>query len=164
MIWNILWAVLIIVFLAAAFLFTVLPLIIPGIILTIIAALIFIFWKGLAALGVLNLIIILAMGICYLLADWLGGILGAAKFGASKFGVGGAIVGGLLGLPFGGLVGVLVGTVLGAALAEMVFERKKIKDSFRVGVGAALGFLLGTVGKIVAVAVATVVFLWAIWK
>ena len=155
---------LISIFLAAAFLFTVLPLIVPGIILTIIAAAIFIFWKGLAALGLVNLIIILAMGVIYLLIDWLGGVLGAKKFGGSKYGAWGAIAGGLLGIPLGGLLGVIMGTMIGATAFEIIFNRLEIKKSLTVGLGAGIGFLLGSVGKIIVVAVATIAFLWGVWQ
>jgi len=153
---------LISILLAAAFLFTVLPLIIPGVILTIAAAVIFILWKGLATLGLFNLIVILAMGLVYLLIDWLGGVLGAKKFGGSKYGAWGAIVGGLLGIPFGGLVGVLAGTILGAAIFEIIFDRAEIKNALTVGAGAGLGFILGSFGKIIVVAIATIAFLWGI--
>jgi len=161
---DILLVLLIAIFVVAAFFFTVLPLIIPGIILTIIAAVIFILWKGLAALGVINLIIILAMGLIYLLIDWLGEIFGAKKFGGSKHGAWGAIIGGLAGIPLGGLIGVFIGTILGAAIFEIIFDRAKIKNALRVGAGAGLGFILGSFGKIIAVAVATAAFLWGIWK
>lgn len=155
---------LIAIFLAAAFLFAILPLAVPGIILTIAAALIFVFWKGVAALGVFNLAVILTMGILYILLEWFGGVLGAKKFGGSKYGIFGAIVGGLLGIPFGGLTGVLLGTILGAAIFEMVFDRAQFKNALKVGVGAGAGFLLGAVGKIIIVAVATFIFLWGIWR
>ena len=152
------------ILLAAAFPFTLLPLLIPGIILTVIAAVIFIIWKGLAALGIINLIIILAMGLFYLLIDWFGGVLGAKKFGGSKYGAWGAIVGGILGIPFGGFLGVIIGIVVGAAVFELIFDRAEVKRALTVGVGAGIGFLLGSVGKIIVVAVATIAFLWGVWK
>ena len=144
--------------------FTVLPLVVPGIILTIIAAVIFILWKGLAALGIWNLVIILAMGLIYLLIDWLGGVLGAKKFGGSKYGAWGAIAGGLLGIPLGGFLGIVMGTMIGAAAFEIIFNRLEIKKSLTVGLGAGVGFLLGSVGKIIVVAVATIAFLWGVWQ
>lgn len=164
MILDIFLVCLIAILLALAFWFTILPLFIPGIILTIIAALIFIFWKGLAALGVLNLGIILAMGLIYLLIDWLGGILGAAKFGGSKYGIWGAIIGGLLGIPFGGIFGVIIGTMVGAMAFEFFLDRAEIKKSLKVGLGAGIGFMLGAVGKIIVVSVATIAFLWGVWR
>jgi len=150
------------ILLALAFWFTILPLFIPGIILTIIAALIFILWKGLAALGIFNLCIILAMGLIYLLIDWFGGALGAAKFGGSKYGAWGAIVGGLAGIPFGGILGIIIGTMIGAMAFEYFFNQTEAKKSLKSGLGAGLGFVLGAVGKIIVVAVATIAFLWGV--
>jgi len=162
MIWDILLVCLIAILLTSAFWFTVLPLFIPGIILTILAALIFILWKGLAALGIINLIIILAMGAIYLLIDWLGGVLGAAKFGGSKYGIWGAILGGLAGIPFGGIFGVIIGTMVGAMAFEFFLNRMEIRKSLKIGLGAGLGFMLGAVGKIIVVSVATIAFLWGV--
>lgn len=164
MLLDILLISLIAIFLAAAFFFTLLPLVVPGIILTIIAAAIFIFWKGLAALGLINLIIILAMGLAYLLIDWFGGVLGAQKFGGSKYSAWGAIIGGILGIPFGGLIGVIIGVIIGAAVFELVFDRAEVEKALKVGAGAGIGFLLGSVGKIIVVAIATIAFLWGVWK
>lgn len=161
---DIILIILITILLGAAFLFTVLPLLIPGIILTIVAALIYIAWQGLAALGIYNLIIILAMGLAYLAIDWFGGVLGAKKFGGSKFGAWGAIVGGILGIPFGGLVGVIVGIIIGAAVFEFIFDRAEAQKALKVGLGAGLGFLLGSVGKVIVVGIATVAFLWGVWR
>lgn len=161
---DILLVVLIFVLLAAAFLFTLLPLVVPGIILTIAAALIFISWKGLAALGIWNLAVILLMGALYLLLDWLGGALGAKKFGGSKYGVWGAILGGIAGIPFGGLVGVILGTIIGAAVFELLFNKEKFGQSLKIGFGAGLGFVLGAAGKIVLVTIATISFILGVWK
>ena len=155
---------IIVILLAAAFLFTLLPLVIPGIILTIAAALIFIAWKGLAVLGVFNFSVILLMGALYLLFDWIGGALGAKKFGGSKYGVWGAILGGIAGIPFGGLVGVILGTIIGAAVFELLFNKEKFGQSMKIGFGAGLGFMLGAVGKIILVTVATISFILGIWK
>ena len=153
---------LIAILLSLAFWFTVLPLFIPGIILTIIAAFIFILWKGLAALGIFNLGIILAMGLIYLLIDWLGGVLGAAKFGGSKYGIWGAIIGGLAGIPFGGIFGVIIGTMVGAMAFEFFLNRAEIKKSLKIGLGAGVGFMLGAVGKIIVVSIATIAFIWGV--
>jgi len=161
---DILLTSLIAVLLALAFWFTILPLFIPGIILTIIAALIFILWKGLAALGVFNLSVILAMGLIYLLIDWLGGVLGAVKFGGSKYGIWGAIIGGLLGIPFGGIIGVIAGTMIGATVFEFAFNRVEIKKALKVGLGAGAGFMLGAVGKTIVVSIATIAFLWGVFN
>ncbi len=164
MIVDILLVCLIAILLALAFWFTILPLFIPGIILTIIAALIFIFWKGLAALGIFNLGIILAMGLIYFLIDWLSGVLGATKFGGSKYGIWGAILGGLAGIPFGGIFGVIIGTMIGAMAFEFFLNRVEIKKSLKIGLGAGVGFMLGAVGKIIVVSIATIAFLWGIIK
>ncbi|MDD2753799.1 MAG: DUF456 domain-containing protein [Candidatus Portnoybacteria bacterium] len=164
MIVNILLICIIVILLTAAFLFTILPLVVPGIIFTIAAALILVFWKGMAALGIWNLAVILLMGVLYFSFDWLGGALGAKKFGGSKYGVWGAIIGGILGIPLGGLPGVILGTVIGAAVFELLFNKEKFGQSLKIGFGAGLGFVLGTFGKVILVIIATISFVSGVWK
>ena len=77
--------------------------------------------------------------------DYLAGMYGARRFGATWRGVLGSVIGGLIGLFFG-LPGVLLGPFLGAALFELLggYEMKK---AIHAGIGATVGLLAGTVGK-----------------
>lgn len=80
-------------------------------------------------------------------ADWAFVAVGAKVFGGSRWSWAGAPVGALIGLPFG-LAGMLVGAVLGAAVAEAVFAGRKAPDALKAGLGAALGVLAGTAGRV----------------
>lgn len=66
--------------------------------------------------------------------------------GASRYGIAGALAGGLVGLFFGP-PGILLGPFLGAALCELGFARRKLPEALKAGLGAAVGFLAGAVGK-----------------
>ncbi|MBK8724577.1 MAG: DUF456 domain-containing protein [Holophagaceae bacterium] len=66
--------------------------------------------------------------------------------GASRKGIAGALVGGFLGLFFG-LPGILFGPFLGAVVAELAFARRPVAEALKAGLGAAVGFLAGTIGK-----------------
>ena len=81
----------------------------------------------------------------YPLFDFLAGMLGAKKFGATWRGMTGAVIGGIVGLFFG-LPGIILGPFLGAMLFEMLGD-KEFKKAVHAGVGATVGLLLGIVGK-----------------
>jgi uncharacterized protein YqgC (DUF456 family) len=114
---------------------------------------------------VAGVVLLLGMGIDFIATYW-----GAQKFGASKWGQIGAIVGLLAGvigllpaLPVGGpLLGILFGPLLGAAIAELIYRR-----DLGLALKAALGILVGTlVGNLIqfVLAIATVaVFLFSTW-
>lgn len=66
--------------------------------------------------------------------------------GASRPGIVGALVGGFVGLFFG-LPGILFGPFLGAVASELAFARRPVVEALKAGLGAAVGFLAGTIGK-----------------
>ncbi|MGO9831759.1 MAG: DUF456 family protein [Myxococcaceae bacterium] len=78
--------------------------------------------------------------------DFAATALASRRAGATKAGVWGAVVGGLLGLFFG-LPGLLLGPVLGAAAGELVLSRRSPAAAVKSGLGAALGVLAGSLGK-----------------
>jgi uncharacterized protein len=94
----------------------------------------------------LVLIILGLLMVISLVLDYLAGVLGAKKMGATWRGVVGAILGTVVGLFFN-LPGLILGPFLGAALLE-AWGGRKWKEAGRAGVGAVLGMLLGAVGKL----------------
>jgi uncharacterized protein YqgC (DUF456 family) len=97
-----------------------------------------------------------------LLLDTLAGSYGARKMGASKWGVIGAIVGGLGGIFFG-LPGIIAGPFVGALLFEMM-AGKKMKDSAKAGLGATLGIFAGALGKFAISIFITILFCFGVLK
>ncbi len=91
-------------------------------------------------------LLVLITGVA-LLMDYLATVLGAKQFGATKKGMTGAIVGGIVGLFFN-LPGILLGPFIGAVMFEMIGGRRW-KPACRAGIGATLGLLAGAVGKLV---------------
>lgn len=86
---------------------------------------------------VLGLLSLLAEGV-----DYLFSLVGAKKFGASKAGLFGGMVGVFIGLLTMGPMGVLVGPFLGAAIAELLTGRR-MDEAIRVGFGSIIGVLGG---------------------
>ena len=72
--------------------------------------------------------------------------LGARRFGASPRAITGATLGTVVGLFFG-LPGILLGPFLGAVIGELTV-RRDLRAAAGSGVGAFLGLLLATAGKL----------------
>ncbi len=100
---------------------------------------------GPASVSNLVLIILVALTLAALLFDFLAGLLGANKFGATWRGAAGAVLGGIVGLFFG-LPGIILGPFLGATLLELSGGRE-LEKAAKAGLGATLGLLVGIVGK-----------------
>jgi uncharacterized protein len=92
-----------------------------------------------AVTGVLALLIVAA--------DWAATALGARSFGASRWAVLGATLGLLVGL-FLGPVGIVLGPVVGAVALEL-WKDPDLERALRAGAGTLVGFLAGSVAKVV---------------
>ncbi len=78
--------------------------------------------------------------------DFLASVYGAKRLGATWRGLLGAFIGGLIGL-FTSPLGLLLGPLLGAVLGELLGGRKWL-EAGKAGLGAILGILVGTAGKV----------------
>jgi len=95
-----------------------------------------------------NLIIIfLILTVVSVVIEYISSSIGSKKFGASKLGFLGAFVGAIIGVFFVPW-GLILGPLCGALIGELIIG-KKIKEAFRAGGGAVLGFFGGTFLKIV---------------
>jgi uncharacterized protein YqgC (DUF456 family) len=79
------------------------------------------------------------------LFDYLGSAYGAKRYGSTRWGMAGAIIGGILGVMMFNVIGLVLGIFLGAAASEALFAGKSAEHSLRVGFGSVLGFLGGTI-------------------
>jgi hypothetical protein len=111
---------------------------------------------GGAALAAVALLAALAWGL-----DYVAGLLGARRAGASRQALIGAALGTLAGL-FMGLVGVLFMPLVGAAVGEYIARRDHDRAA-RVGVATWLGIMAGLLGKVVLSFVMIGVFIAALW-
>lgn len=99
-------------------------------------------YYGLTAMIVTGVIVAFSMAV-----DQLASVLGVKKFGGTRAGMIGSLVGAVLGVIFFNLIGLVLGTFLGAVAFEMAFSRQDLKKSLVSGAGALIGFLAGSLFK-----------------
>jgi uncharacterized protein YqgC (DUF456 family) len=135
------------VLMIAGLLGSVLP-IIPGSPLILLGAFIYAWHTSFMVVTGSNLIVLLILVIFSQALDYFATLLGAKKFGASRWGMTGAFLGGVIGLFSGGFLGIVIGPFIGALLMEFI-HGQDLKASLRIGLGTFIGFLGGTLGKII---------------
>ncbi len=96
--------------------------------------------------GALTLTVLGLLTVFSLVVDFIAGVAGAKRVGASRHAVIGAALGTFVGLFFG-LPGLLLGPFVGALLGELL-AGGGLRKATHVGIGAWLGFIVGTVVKL----------------
>ena len=91
---------------------------------------------------VISVLAVLAWGL-----DYVAGLMGAKKAGASKQALIGAAAGTVLGL-FMGFVGVLFMPLVGAAVGEYLAQKDQTR-AVKVGVATWIGIMVGLIAKVV---------------
>ncbi len=94
------------------------------------------------------LIIVMALATLAVVAfDIVVPLVGAKRYGSSKWGIVGSIAGMILGFLLGSPLSVLLGAFLGAVMVEWIVHRQP-RRALRAGWGVFVGTLLGTVLKL----------------
>ena len=110
---------------------------------------------GTTTVVVVTVLALLAWGL-----DYVAGLMGAQKAGASKQALLGAAVGTVVGL-FMGLVGVLFMPLVGAAVGEYLARRDQGR-AVKVGVATWVGIMVGLIAKVVLAFIMVGIFVAAL--
>ena len=103
-------------------------------------------------------------GLCILahVVDFAAGMMGAKKFGGSRWGALGGFIGAIVGLSFFP-IGIFVGPVVGVLCAEVILARRALGPAVKSSWGTLLGTTAGLIGKVlIDVAMIAVFFLAAL--
>ncbi len=125
---------------------TVLPLL-PGTLLVWGGILLGAWIDDFARVGTTTVVIVTVLAVLAWSLDYVAGLLGARRVGASKKALLGAAVGTVAGL-FMGLVGVLFMPLVGAAIGEYMVQKDQ-RHAVRVGVATWVGIMVGLIAKVV---------------
>ena len=158
---DILFVLLVVVFLIVGLAGSVLPLL-PGIPLIFAGGLLHSLAYGFEPIGVGRLAVLAVMGAVAYALEYAAGVLGAKRAGGSRWAVIGAVIGGLVGLFFGP-AGLILGPIVGAVGGELVW-RREVRSSIRAGIGTAIGILVGAVAKLALALSMAGLILWWIWR
>jgi uncharacterized protein YqgC (DUF456 family) len=151
------WWLFTIVLFAAGLIGTVLP-IIPGTTIILAAAIIHRMMLGAEkSIGWSSIAVLVLLTLATYALDFTGAYFGAKYFGATKWGMFGAIFGALIGLFFG-IIGLFIGPVIGAIGGEFIAGKKMIAAG-KAGWGSLLGNLGGMIGKLIIALVMITIFL-----
>lgn len=152
------WLVLSIILVLVGFIGNIVPLL-PGVPLMFGGFLLWGLASGWKDYGVNTVIILGVVTLAVFLLDYYAGAIGAKKYGASKVGVWGSIVGGILGVFIFNIVGLILGPLVGAVLGEL-FSGKTRQEAWRAGWGAFVGLLAGGLFKMIAAVIMLGLFFW----
>ncbi|MBN2516911.1 MAG: DUF456 domain-containing protein [Deltaproteobacteria bacterium] len=117
--------------------------VIPGPPISFVALLVLSYAKNWEAFSVTFLIVMGVLTVVVVVLDYVVPAGGAKKYGASKTGVAGSLIGMLAGVFFFPPWGLFVGAFVGASVGELI-ARKGGKEALRAGWGVFVGIMVGT--------------------
>jgi uncharacterized protein YqgC (DUF456 family) len=141
---------------------SVLP-VVPGSPLILLGAAIHAFATDFSPIGWGRLAVLALLAVTGYAASNLAAVVGARRSGGSRWAVGGALLGLVLGLLVLGPVGLIAGPIAGAVAGEW-WRSRDVDLSLRSGMGAALGVIAGTVAHFALSLAMVALFLWWVWR
>ncbi len=135
----------------------------PGVAFVFGGILLYGLYFGISTIGAQTLVYMGLATLCSFSFDFIASLYGAKRFGATRYGIIGSALGGLVGIVFLNIPGLFLGTFVGALAGEYLLARKSWQDGLRAGVGSVLGFLAGSIIKFVLAFVMIVIFILRIW-
>lgn len=148
------------IFIFAGFVGSVLPFL-PGPPLALVGLIIYGYSTGFQTVSITAIIIFAVLVILSFALDIFAPALGAKGYKASKRGTIGAVVGAILGAAFFGPLGAVLGPFVGGFAGEY-FKAPDAQKAFHTAWGALIGFVLGTVTKLVLVLAMAGYFVFAL--
>jgi uncharacterized protein YqgC (DUF456 family) len=139
---------------------TVLPLV-PGIELTLGAALVYAWWSHFTVLNGVDLAVLAVIDVLAFGADFLLGLGGARRYGAGRAGMVGSVIGLFIGVFILGPIGIIAGPVIGAAVGELLYGRHW-RSALRAGFGAGVGTILAMIVRLLASLIMLAYIVWQV--
>ncbi|MFP3975152.1 MAG: DUF456 domain-containing protein [Dehalococcoidia bacterium] len=124
----------------------------PGVPLAWLGLFIYALGTGFETISIAAVVVFFVLTVLISLLDFVAPALGARKYRASKPGIIGAFLGSIAGIFVLGLWGIILGPLIGAFLGELA-ARWKFQQALGATVGAFLGFIVGSLFKLILILV-----------
>ena len=109
------------------------------------------------------LLIFAILTIFSIVLENIGNVYGAKKFGATRWGIIGSIAGTGIGFYMGGPIGMILGPIVGTVIFELI-GGKGFRGALKSGLGNFVGFLGGSVVKIIVGLTMISIFVWKVFR
>lgn len=109
------------------------------------------------------LILMAALTIVVTGLDYIIPAAGAKKFGASRYGFWGAVIGMIIGIIYVPPFGLIIGAFIGAFVGELLIGKQSY-DALKAGWGVFMGVMLGILLKLIASGIMTFYFVKALFN
>ncbi len=130
----------------------------PGVILNYLGLILLYLARGRIEFGVNILIVFGILTVSVTLLDYIFPLLGAKKYGASRMGIWGAVIGMIIGMIFFPPFGIIFGLLIGAFLGELT-AGKEHSQALRSSFATFLGSITSMVVKLILAIVMTVFYI-----
>jgi len=131
--------------------------VLPGVPLVFAGTLLYAWSTGFQVITIGNLIFFGVLTAIASAVEYIGGMITAQKFGASKYGLIGGAVGSIMGLILLGIPGMIIGQLIGVVTGELYYG-KQIRASFTSGFAMFAGYILGSTIKVFFAGLIVIVF------
>lgn len=129
-------------------------------------------WIGLLVLHLSNAVplnwtflgITFAIAFIIWLIDYFIPAIGTKRFGGTRYGVIGTMVGLIIGIFFFPPFGLIIGPFLGAFIGELIKDSKDSKRALKAAFGSFIGFLTSTFLKFITAVIYTGLFFSIFWE
>ncbi|MCF6148631.1 MAG: DUF456 domain-containing protein [Candidatus Kuenenia sp.] len=160
-IWEIILFITSIIIMIVGMLGIIVP-IIPSIPLIWIGAFFYAVFTGFDEITWKFLLLFALLTVFSIVIENIGNVYGAKKFGATKWGIAGSILGSVAGFFWAGAFGLILGPVIGTIIFEMIGGKNYI-GALRSGLGNFVGFVGGTLMKGIIGVIMIGIFVWKVF-
>lgn len=140
----------------------VLPLL-PGIPIIFLAVIGYLAFVGFNQISIGVFITLAGLTVLSFVIDWLSTVYGVKRFGGTKLGMLGSLIGTVVGLLIANIPGLVIGAIFGAYAGE-ILAGKKSSEAWRAGFGGFFGLISGHIIKLVMGTVMIGLFVWQVLK
>lgn len=139
------WAWVVLIVLILSTFGTLLP-VIPGLPVAAAAVIVYGWMEGFEHVDITLIFLTVLLTVAGTLLDYISGPYTVKRYGGSRSGIVGAVIGGLIGLLVMGPLGLIAGPLAGAVIGELL-AGQKLTQAAKIGVASLAGIMVGNVIK-----------------